>query len=221
MPAEETFTPHSLLDKTNPHQGPVTLKITSPLFYAHIARCASIPEYIDAALSNPDPKTATFHTSHPHLLIQLLKKDSAPVSPPKLSPPVLLQSNPTTHATPPHWLPISLLRRHPSALSDLDVHAAHLSQTDRAHKARAYRTAVFKLLLSDYVAFGIPALLDGAVWIVRIWLCWLCVWSFDRFVEMCDDDRWRRQVTAFEMGKVALGVLGVHAWWGLGHVLFS
>ena len=91
----------------------------------------------------------------------------------------------------------------------------HLPSTDTP-KVREYRKAVFKLLMSDYVAFGMPALIDAALWIVRIWLCWRCVLSFDGLVGLCGG---HGQVSVTEIGKVAVGCLGVHVWRGLGDVL--
>lgn len=81
------------------------------------------------------------------------------------------------------WAPIRLLRRLPSphnrhSLSDLDACAVRLFTID-APKARAYRKAVLRLLLSDYVAFGVSGVIDAVLWIIRIWLCCLCVQSFD------------------------------------------
>lgn len=91
----------------------------------------------------------------------------------------------------------------------------HLPSTD-APKARAYRKAVLKLLLSDYLAFGMPAVIDAALWIVRICLCWLCVRSFDSMVGLCNGNR---PSTLYEAGKVVMGCLCVHLWRGLGQML--
>ena len=253
MSAEETFKPHALREEPHSQQGPVTLKITTPLFYAQIARCTSIPEYVKVVLSEPDPATATFHTSHPDLLTKLVEESPSvsqthnmwpwskaplvdqhaaltdeshpsPASPQKHSLPT--PSHTTTDETPLsldrlRWLAIHLLRPLPSsrshlpALSDLDAYAVHLPPTD-APKVRAYRKAVFKMLVSDYVAFGIPAVIDAALWIVRIWLCWRCVKSFDDMVGLCNAFG---SLSVIEVAKVVMGCLGVHLWWGLGEVL--
>lgn len=66
------------------------------------------------------------------------------------------------------------------------------------------------------MAFGMPAVIDAALWIVRIWLCWLCVKSFYGVVGLCDG---RRPLTVGEVGKVVLGCLGVHLWRVVGLVL--
>lgn len=253
MSAEETFKPHALREEPHSQQGPVTFKITTPLFYAQIARCTSIPDYVKVALSKPDPATATFHTSHPVLLTKLvdaspsvshihnlwpwskiplidqhaaLTDESHPStgSPQKHPPPT--PSHTTMDETPLslnrlHWLPIHLLRRLPSSppqlptLSDLDACAARLPATD-APKVRAYRKAVLKMLVSDYVAFGLPAVIDAALWIVRIWLCWRCVLSFDGSVGLYNA---HASLSVIEVAKVVLGCLGVHLWRGLGEVV--
>ncbi|KAF6218512.1 hypothetical protein HO133_005861 [Letharia lupina] len=233
MSAEESFKPHALCDKPNMQQSPVNFKITSPLFYAQISRCTSVSEYIKIALSKPDPGAATFHTSHPDLLTKLFEEPPTVFNLFNMRPwwkaasadkyAVLLDVfslAPTSLLNLLRWVPIYLFRRLPSpshhyALSDLDACAVHLPGTD-APKVLAYRKAVLKMLLSDYVAFGMPAVIDAALWIVKIWLCWLCVQSFDNLVGLCDG---HRQLTVNEVGKVVLGCLGVHLWWGLGEVL--
>lgn len=256
MSAEESFTPHALRNKPNTQQCPVTFKVTSPLFYAQVARCESISEYVRVALSKPGFEAATFHTSHPDLLTKLIEGPSSVSSLFEMWPwlkaavvdqnPMLLDASrlapisvqkrfpwapfhmtvdearliPTSLLNRLRWVPIHLFRRLPSpsrhhALSDLDACAVHLPVTD-APKVRAYRKAVLKMLLSDYVAFGMPAVVDGVLWIIRIWLCWLCVQSFDGLVELCYG---HRHLTVTEVGKVGMGCLGVHLWWGLGEVL--
>lgn len=233
MSTEETFTPHALRDKPNTQQCTVTFKISSPLFYAQVARCPSIHEYVKAALSKLDPGAATFHTSHPDLLTELLEASPNLFTCFKIWPwwkatlvdqkPVLQNVStraPTSLLDRFPWILIHILRRlpspsHQSALSDLDAHAVHLPSTD-APKVRAYRKAVLKILLSDYVAFGIPAVIDAAFWIIRIWLCWICVLSFDGLVGLCNG---QRPLTATEVGKVVMGCLGVHLWCCLGEAL--
>lgn len=233
MSAEENFTPHGLRDNENSQQCIVTFKITSPLFYAQIGRCTSIPEYVKVALSKPDAVVATFHTSHSDLLAKLLAE------PPRVfvlfetwpwwKAPLVRKQAMLLDASPLapisllsrlRWVPIHILRRLPSpshqyALSDLDTCAVHLSSTD-APKVRAYRKAVLKMLLSDYVAFGMPAVIDAAFWIIKIWLCLVCVQSFDDLVGLCNG---HKQLTVTEVGKVMMAFLGVHLWWGLGEVL--
>lgn len=233
MPAEETITPHALHDKPNTQQFSVTFKITSPLFYAQVARCPSIAEYVKAALSKPDPGAATFHTSYSDLLTKLFESPPNRFTSFKIWPwqkaalgekhAVVPDASPLAPTLLPNrfpWILIHILRRLPSPsyqseLSDLDTCAVHLPSTD-APKVRAYRKAVLKMLLSDYVAFGMPAVIDAAFWIIKIWLCWICVQSFDGLVGLFNGDR---QLTVTEVGKVAMGCLGVHLWWGLGEAL--
>ena len=236
MSAEESFTPHALRDKPNMQQGSMTFKITSPLFYAQISRCPSVSEYVEVALSKPDPGTATFHTSHPDLLAKIFKEPPSAIELFKMWPwwnVSLLEGHsflwmlwdksplpPTSLLERLRWVSIHLLRRlpspsHNSALSDLDSCAVHLPATD-APKARAYRKAVLKILLSEYVAFGMPAVIDVALWILRIWLCWLCVLSFDGLVALCNGDA---RFSVVEVAKVVMGCLGVHLWWGVGEML--
>lgn len=249
MSSEEFFIPRALRYKPDLLRDPVIFKITSPLFYAQIARWPSISEYVETALAKSDPGTDTFHTSHPDLLVKLFQenpsvfnlhktwprhkapsRDNLAVRPNESHPSHAFQQKPSLWApmratTSPlntlRWIPIHLLRRlppsssHPSSLSDLDGSAAHLSITD-APKARAYRKAVIKMLVSDYVALGTPALIDAALWAVRLWLCWRCVLSFDGLVGLCDG---RAEWSVNGVAKVVIGCLGVHLWWALGEVL--
>lgn len=69
MSTQEDFSPCALRDEPDLQQRLVTFKVTPPLSYIRIARCTSILEYINAALSKPDPRIATFHTSHPDLIV--------------------------------------------------------------------------------------------------------------------------------------------------------
>lgn len=233
MSAKETFTPYALHEKQDTQQSIVTFKITSPLFYAQVACFASIHEYFENRLSKMDSGATTFHTSHPDLLTKLFESSPRafnPFQPWPWQKAALVSKDaahldasplpPTPRLTLLRWIPIHLLRRLPSsshhyALSDLDTCAVHLPLTD-APKVCAYRTAVLKLLLSDYLAFGMPALIDAVLWIVRIWLCWLCVKSFDGVIRLCNG---RRPLTVYEVGKVVMGCLGVHLWRGVGQVL--
>ena len=93
----------------------------------------------------------------------------------------------------------------------------HLTQTD-APTVRAYRKSVLKLLVSDYVAFGMPNVIDVVLLVVRIWLCWRCVRSFDGMAGLWDAYGQGR-LSVSEVGKVMMGCMGVHLWWGLGEVL--
>ena len=93
----------------------------------------------------------------------------------------------------------------------------HLTQID-APTVRAYRKSVLKLLVSDYVAFGLPTVIDVVLWVVRVWLCWRCVRSFDGMAGLWDAYGQGR-LSVSEVGKVVMGCTEVHLWWGLGEVL--
>ena len=252
MSAEELLKPHALRDKPDKQQSVVTFKITTPLFYAQIARCKSISEYIKNALSEPDPGTGTFYISHPDLFPKLFEESdiisqssglgyrrrpasidkhtlppNASITPPasqhKRSPwrPFFLKAD-KKFLNRLGWLPIHFLRQlsfhsHNHASSDLDATAMHLAQSD-APTVRAYRKSVLKLLVSDYVAFGMPNVIDVMLWIVRIWLCWRCVESFDLMAGLWDAYG-QRPLNGSEVVKVIMGCMGVHIWWGLGAVL--
>ncbi len=231
MSAEDIFTERTR--EKSETQISITFKITSPLFYAQVVRYRSVLEYIKNALSNTDPKTATFHASDPDLLNKIFQRSPSLFNFPKMWPwcnAALADKNATlpdasnlARTSPVNrlrWVPIFFFRRvpfpsHYSSLSDLDACALRLSSTDAA-TGRTYRKAVFKILLSDYVAFGMPAVIDAALWIFRMWLCWLCVLSFDGLVGLCNGVN---SLSVTEVGKVLMGCLGVHLWWGLRELL--
>ena len=232
MLPQEVFKPHKLQDELSPHQKPVTFKVTSPLFYAQVARCTSIPEYIKVAVSRPDPQAATFYTSHPDLLAKAFENPLSIDSISRMKPPkAMLTGKDAVHPRAITLEPVSLLNRlrwlairlhrrfpspsHPHPLSHLDAYALSLPST-HAPKVRAYRKAVLKMLLSDSVAFGMPAVIDVALWFIRIWLCWLCVQSSHALMGLWKEPE---HLTAVRIGKVVMGCLGVHLWWGVGELL--
>jgi len=214
MPPSETFTPRSL--SSIPHPTPLTFKPTTPLFYALLARQSDFPSFLRTTLANQteDSKTTIFHTSDPDLLLQLFDESGNP-------------SKETTPLTPVRpslinsclWDLIQRLRKQDSQLkssvSPLDDFAMHLPRAD-AHRVRAYRLATLRLLASDYVAFGLPGLIDTALVMVRMWLCWLCVQSLDTFLGLREE---LDQSNPYVLGKVVLKCVGMPLWAAVGALL--
>jgi DUF1365 family protein len=210
MSSEETFTPRSLPSTPDTQQTPLLFKVTTPLFYSEISRHTNISTYLKSVLASPDPKPATFHTSDPDALTQLFDR-------------YLLSSVNSSHSRLPllanlRWTLVHQLRRLPAQadrLSRLDKTAISIHDTD-ATKERAYRRALLKLLLSDYIALGQPMVIDAMAWMFRLWLCWVCVQSFERLL-VISRDIW--QTTMNKLFMMILGCVGLHLWRGVVELL--
>lgn len=209
---DDKFTPHSWSLSHSASNDPVTFKVTTPLFYAQIARQTNFAEYFKGALSEPDDKTRVFHTSKPDTLIRLFETSQENRSKTSLSQLPLADRL--------RWSLIRLLRRFPyqsahCSLSPLDTHSIRAPVADFS-KARSYRRSVLKLLVSDYVAFSMPAVIDAILSLTKLWLCWTCVKSFE---ELSNLTHGKVPLTLIDAGRVILGCGGLHIWWGLGQLL--
>lgn len=140
-----------------------------------------------------------FRTSDPTLLLQLFNDPK-----PQLRVTKPIQSN---HIDAIRWNLINYLRKS-SSHSPLDNFAMSLPTTD-THKVRAYRLATLKLLMSDYVAFGMPALIDAVLFSVRMWLCLICMRSLDLALIL-----WEKgdQPEIGVLGRLLLGIVGLPLW---------
>lgn len=208
MPPSETFTPHSLPPTSPPI--PLTFKPTTPLFYALLARQNDLLHFLTTLLANQDrdPKTAILHTSNPNLLLQLFNNARAQQ---KETPPP-----PSSRIESFRWALIHRLRKQRSSLvSPLDAFARGVHDVD-AQKIRAYRLATLKVLVSDYVAFGMPAVIDAVLFVMRIWLCWICVQSLDEIFGLRYDSG---QPSPYVLCKVSLSCAGLPLWVGVGALL--
>lgn len=211
MPSSETFTPRTLSPSKTTRQPtpdqttPLTFKPTTPLFYALIARQSDLHTLLKSSLTNPDPKTATFHTCNPNLFLQLFENPYSSSANQRTSSSIIESTR---------WSLIHFLRAQPSR-SPLDVFAVRLNHVDKA-KARAYRIATLKVLVSDYLAFGSPAVIDAVLWLVRLWLCWVYAESFMGLLAVVMGNG---SSSPLETGRLFLGCVGVHLWAGVGALL--
>ena len=165
-------------------------KVLTPLFYSSVVRFAHISEFIYSEEFRHDDKQRTFWTSDPQKLLKILGEKQIP-EPNRSSP------HSSNWMSQVHWATLRLLRRSPQysipkedlqSLESLDASAYHdirsfrLSALDqfvlsscKRSQAEEYRIAVNTLLLSDYVAFGIPELLDAFDWCIRLLFCYVFV----------------------------------------------
>ena len=203
--SEEVFTSNTLSPASTSPLETLLFKPTTPLFYAYLARSPKISSFITSSLRNPDPKTHTFYTSHPCLLATIFlhshKHNAADLS--------LIDRL--------YLALISALRKGPKSTkpSPLDEFAVQLRTSDKA-MVRSYRRSTLKILLSDRIAFGLVPVVDGLITALKTWLCWLCAQSLLMLIQW---DSLSGQTAAIDMGKLALGSMGIHLWWWLGQLL--
>lgn len=220
----ETFHPNSLC-KNNPNSNiitpeeSITLKITTPLFYALIALDPNPATFITSSVRPSSPHPPTFHTSHPAILTSLLSPSQLPVSP---SPKSSTSTTTTTAST--NGFPLtsrlrgSLLTRLRRNSHPLDQHSTRLPPILK----RRYRTSVLKLLLSDTLFFGFPIIVDVLNAAVTIALCYLYASTLSAALA-----RWRMYGVAGSRGSAVApdrimaeralwmdvpGLMGIHAW---------
>ncbi|KAL6721362.1 hypothetical protein ACLMJK_000465 [Lecanora helva] len=195
MPPSETFTPDSL-PVYNPlpesslslEPEPFIFKPTTPLFYALLARQSDFPTFFQTHLENPDIKTHIFYTSSPDLLLRLFK---TPYKPPITSETPRRKDNlsPLQNLT---WNLLRHLRTPHSTFSPLDAFAIQ-PPFKSSSKVHAYRTATFKLFLSDRIAFGQPHLIDATLFGIKLYLYWIVVRSYEEvwgWLWRCARARW-------------------------------
>ena len=188
---EETFYPESIATVPDKFKTDgIQFKVLTPLFYSSVVRFAHVSEFIYSEELRHDDKQRTFWTSDPRKLIQLLGEKQIVES---------SRSNP--HAdnwwSQVHWAILRLLRRSPqhSVLKEVpqrpeslgfpayhDIRSFRLSALDqfvlsscKRSQAEEYRTAVSTLLLSDYITFGNPELIDAFDWCIRLLFCYVFV----------------------------------------------
>ncbi|KAL8928588.1 MAG: hypothetical protein Q9208_001822 [Pyrenodesmia sp. 3 TL-2023] len=177
-PTEELFSPTSPSSTETLQSTPIELKVTTPLFYARIARYSHLSEYLSNELLNDDEKDRTFHVSDPKSLLQLFEESRpmaqsvsaiSPVSKFSIHDRMLWRfqrwlRNHVRQSGRQQHQPDQVDIRH-FGLSQFDHHARRY---DSLEQAALYRQVVTKLLLSDVIAFGHPEILDGVGYIIRV-----------------------------------------------------
>ncbi|MCJ1227340.1 hypothetical protein MMC12_003995 [Toensbergia leucococca] len=188
-PNIEIFFPKALQPKASRSSSqPIEFKVLTPLFYDRIARHAHISQFLRSELLNPKNKGQgeTCWVSHPNQF-HLIFLESNPPSP----IPILL--SPLNRLDRVRWTLLLILRQFSSTplqpdpslqelsasppqpytrlapLSSLDAFALSSPHTSETQN---YRKAVFKLLASSYLTFGLPSLIDAISTAVSILLCY-------------------------------------------------
>jgi len=213
------------------------VKVTTPLFYSHIVRYARLPEFLLNVLLMAAPESQTFYVSDPTTFIDLFGPQANPSGFEKAAPYCL-----RTHSIldRQRWRFLRRLRNRsqtnrllPSSKrmpgwTAQDIRSFPFSPLDKfamespdVFMASRYRGAVIKVLASDIVALGQPALLDTFYTVIRILLYWIFVQRVRRAVMMLFFSVWMGKDTGhpqsdyWEFLDLVFGLCGLHMWWGL------
>ncbi|KAI4120016.1 MAG: hypothetical protein LQ345_000275 [Seirophora villosa] len=183
-PTQEIFTSKRT---TSTRSEAIEFKITTPLFYARLARHSHISGFLSTEILTADDKDRTFHVSHPSPFLHLFEEQEAAAEE-TLAPSAL--PRPLHHLSPfperAQWTFQHWLRRHsssrPTARPQTDIRHAAFSPLDTfamrhepPEQAARYRRAVQKMLLSDVLACGHPEALDAVGYALRVGLSYAFV----------------------------------------------
>ena len=208
----EVIVPNHLLRTQAAHH--ITFKITTPLFYARLARHSHISEFLSSEILHEDDKTRTVYVSrNSEAILSLFDGNCSTINRPehttrKPSPLARLRSSLLhflRHLTRKHndirHLPLTLLDR-------------FTIQYPYETNATAYRRAVNKLLASDMLAFGVPEILDTVFWFIRALLCWMHVVTVKAMLirGVWVNGAEAKGIEGWSLGT-ALGWAVLHGWW--------
>lgn len=212
-PQQEVFYPKSLRNKNSTSTTPeyITLKITTPLFYALFACAFDSAAFLSSSLETYSFTSQTFYTSHLSIVISLF-------IPPENWP--LLSPSPSSSSAKVHltWALIHYLRffLHPSL-----THASIPSPSNPVDQhaqsnpsSQEYRVAVLSLLLSDLLGV-LPALLDFSRFLVRANLRYVCAAAIFQALRIGSEQTGFRG----EDWKLGFAGLGIHLWWVIGKAI--
>ena len=234
----EIFYPaHIQVSDKPPSNGPsaeaLDIKITSPLFYSQLVRHSHITEFITIALLTVPAGSQTFYVSDPQAFLRLFDDRPKAPRPKEIILPHLtivslrwrflhwlrnLSPRARTTNTSAH-IARTVQDIRPFPLSMLDEFARRSKNRDMAN---SYRKAVVRLLLSDIVAFGQPAVLNAVDWLIRIVLSYTFVQSLhSSMLQVARTVGWTQgdAYTRADLMKALLGCAGVHVWWVVKEIL--
>lgn len=201
-PDPKTFVPN--IKSSDPLRDKVKFKPTTPVFYSYLALSLDNAEFICHELDEPDPLKSILYTTDTHLIRSLFsasperqqRPDSTSLILEKFSL-VLLQ-----------WLPIFLFRG--CGMSSLDKFAMQYPDTA---KRKRYREATVKLLVSKYLCFGIPEVLDMVLFLIKTWLLWMCARTLIDWLST-EPSQW-----ASKGARLVVRLTIAHVFWLTGQVL--
>jgi len=211
--------------------------VTTPLFYSHIIRFAHLPDFFAKSLFTDAPESQTFHVSDATTFIDLFEPQANQSC---LEKAASYGFRTRSFLDRQRWHFLRLLRdrsqmnrlltsstRAPERtgqdirsfpFSPLDIFAMQSADISMASR---YRRAIIKVLASDIVALGQPALIDALYTVIRISLCWLFVQGLRRAGMLLLSSMWMKKDTGNPQGDywdfwtLLFGLCGLHLWWGL------
>lgn len=205
------------------------LNIVSPLFYSNLVRHSHITEFIMNSLLTTPANAQTFYVSDYQAFIRLF--DARPRMPgPKENPLPrsaidalrwqflhrLRNLCPRTHTTSAaaQTATRAVQDIRPFPRSMLDEFAQRSKDTGMASR---YRKAAVKLLMSDMITFGQPAVLDALDWLIRVVLCFTFVRSLSLSTSQVakTGDGMHSDLSSqyADLLKAVPGFAGTHLWW--------
>ena len=237
----ETFYPRAIANSssTNSLDSTIDFQVMSPLFYAQLARYAHLSEFFTTSFLASTLGNQTFFVSDPQNFLkifgtQISKMHAAGIRCSILEMDFRLDSirwrflrwlrnncwkSSSTHSSPQAW-EWSAHDIRTFSFSPLDQFSMRSSDKQAASR---YRRAVMKVLASDLIAFGQPALVETfylAIRIIFLWVfvrsaaCTHCLLHCSVPVEIEIVGSLAEHSGA---STIVLGLLGTHAWWALGH----
>ena len=201
-PYPKTFIPN--IKSSDPPQNKIILKPTTPQFYSYLALSLNNAELICHELDEPDPLKFILYTTDASLIRSLFSESQE--SQQRLDSTSFISGKWSLATL--RWLPIFLLRG--CGLSSLDYFA--MQYADSA-KQKRYREATAKFLVSKYLFFGIPEVLDMILFLIKTWLLWTCAGTLISCLGT-EPSRW-----ASEGASLALRLTIAHVFWLTGQVL--
>lgn len=227
-----------------PSNAPLTatidFKVTSPLFYTQLVRYAHLTEFFSTSILTTAPEAQTFFISDPQKLLRLFEMQ---MDQNRWQGKEGLKLDRNSHVLNLRWRFLRWLRAFCSSSSSdctsrqsldwkiHDIRALPLSELDQfvmQHSERRlasqYRRAVVKVIASNLIAFGQPALIDTFSFAVRISLLWAFVRVASSRYLFSHHDPTREADLQIPIARywpalrAAFGLLGLHFWAALENI---
>lgn len=237
----ETFYPQGSLGSSfvNLLDGHVNFQVTSPLFYAQLVRYAHLSEFFTTCFLTSTPENQTFFVSDPQNFLRIFEIQASQMrAADNFNPRSILEADFPLDSI--RWRFLRWLRN--SCWKSSSTYSSPQAREWNAHDIRAfsfsaldqfcmrdsdryaasrYRKAVTKVLASDLIAFGQPALIDALYLAIR--LLWLWVFVQSTASTRCllhhsapvETEIMGCPIEHLPASKIVLGLLGTHAWWAL------
>ena len=239
----ETFHPRgsSYSLSGNSFDNAIDFQVTSPLFYTQLVRYAHLTEFFTTSLLASTPENQTFFVSDSQRFLALFDSQASQMLAVGI-PCSKLHRNYRLDSI--LWNFVKWLRNHRSKTSSMnsstkiierraqDIRTFSLSALDLfsmkysdGQAPSQYRRAVMKVLASDLIAFGQPALIDAFYTATRVILLWFFVQSATSTTSLLDrsalaETEIERSTTGYlGASRTVLGLIATHTWCALAHLV--